>query len=89
MKQLVWRITSISDKDENPIDSKVSFDRMSKRYWLHSAMEGRNAFLVNIDNDKECLQTSKIEQLFIWGDAVKITTLNTIYWLKQSYEDVE
>ncbi|MDS7057096.1 hypothetical protein NXG04_07340 [Klebsiella pneumoniae] len=89
-KQLVWRITSISDKEtENPIDTPVAFERMKPRYWLHSALEGRSAILINIDNEKESLQTSTIEQLFIFGDAVKITTRNSVYWLKQSIEDVE
>ncbi|UGO50759.1 hypothetical protein PQE68_gp168 [Bacillus phage vB_BanS_Sophrita] len=89
-KQLVWRITSISDKEtENPIDTPVAFERMKPRYFLHSAVAGRGAILVNLDDHKQSLQTSRIQELIIFGDRIKITTLNTIYWLKQSIEDVE
>jgi len=89
MKQLIWKIESISDKNEKILEDEVSKERMKPRYWLHSAMEGRSAYLVNIDKQNEVLQTSTIEQLFVFGDAVKITTRNSVYWLKQHIEDVK
>ncbi|AZU98890.1 hypothetical protein pW2_52 [Bacillus phage pW2] len=88
-QQIVWKITSISDKNEHLIDTETTRDRMRPRYLLYSAVAGRSAMLINLDDRKQSLQTSRIEELIIFGDRIKITTLNSVYWLKQSIEDVE
>lgn len=87
-KQIVWRITSILDKDERLVDTEITRERMRPKYFIHTALEGRSAIFINLDDRKQSLQTSRIEELIIMGDRIKITTLNSVYWLKQSIEDV-
>lgn len=88
-QQIVWKITSILDSNERLVDNETTRDRMRPRYFLHFAKEGRGAILLNLDDQKQSLQTSTIKELMIYGDAIKIITLNSVYWLKQSIEDVE
>lgn len=88
MKKIVWKISSVTDKNEVSIDNEAVRERMSKRYFMYCATEGRSAVLINVDNQREALQTSTVEGLFVFEDSMKITTRNSVYWLKQSIEDV-
>ncbi|UGO47983.1 hypothetical protein PQE72_gp169 [Bacillus phage vB_BanS_Skywalker] len=88
MKKIVWKITSVTDKNEVAVDNADVRQRMSKRYLMYVAVVGRSAILLNADNSREALQTSTVEELFLFEDSMKITTRNSVYWLKQSIEDV-
>ncbi|UGO46224.1 hypothetical protein PQE74_gp141 [Bacillus phage vB_BanS_Chewbecca] len=88
MKKIVWRITSVTDKNEVAVNSEAVKERMSKRYFMYCALEGRSAILTNVDNQREALKTSTVEELFLFEDSIRITTKNSVYWLRQSIEDV-
>uniref|UniRef100_A0AB39C744 Uncharacterized protein n=1 Tax=Bacillus phage KoopaTroopa TaxID=3234046 RepID=A0AB39C744_9CAUD len=88
MKKIVWRITSVTDKNEVAVNSEAVKERMSKRYFMYCALEGRSAIFTNVDNQREALKTSTVEELFLFEDSLRITTKNSIYWLRQSIEDV-
>ncbi|QIW89840.1 hypothetical protein PQE71_gp158 [Bacillus phage Izhevsk] len=88
MKKIVWKISSVTDKNEVAVENEAVKQRMSKRYFMYCAIEGRSAVLINVDNQREALQTSTVEELFLFEDSMKITTRNSVYWLRQSIEDV-
>lgn len=50
------------------------------QYFIYFMMIGRGAKLINENN--VTWHTSKVEEIFFWENGIKITTLNTVYYLK-------
>jgi hypothetical protein len=84
----VYKIKSVSHKDGTKKDISESW--MRYRYHLDAVMTGRSAILSIVDKDMhgEALHTSIVEDIFIFGDKVRLITTNTIYWLEPRIEGV-
>lgn len=77
--KIIYQIDSCCDREDR--EKEIPADIKFGRYFLHFVLTGRSAILVNINNNKT-LTTSAVEQVFIWENGIKLTTKNTIYYLK-------
>lgn len=78
MNKLRYQIESTTDRDGNKKD--IPNEWKLRQYFIHSMLEGRSAFL--IDENEKVLQTSVVEQIFLWENGIQLTTMNTVYYLR-------
>lgn len=80
MFNLVYQIDSVTDR--NGDEKEIPAEWKIKQYSLDAVAVGRSAWLGWVDSDNKGLQTSTVEEIFIYGNSVRITTQNTVYWMK-------
>lgn len=76
--KLRYQIEEVYDKNDNKkvLDPAIKL----QQYFVHFAIQGKSARLVS-ENGKT-LKTTEVEEIFIWENGIKLTTENTIYYLK-------
>lgn len=77
--KLVYNIDSVSDKNGGKKSIPSDWYR---DYFIFVATVGRSAILVDENDTNMTLTTSTVQEISLWENGVKITTRNTVYYLK-------
>lgn len=83
MEQL-YKITSAYDRNNN---KKNIYSWGESTYFIRHISIGSSAYLIQMDSDK-ALITSRVEDLSIYENTIKITTANSIYYLEPIIEGI-
>lgn len=78
--ELIYKIDSTNDREGNI--KEIPTEWKEQEYFIHSAGVGRSAILLWSDGTDRHLRTSKVEEILILGNSIKLTTMNTVYYLK-------
>lgn len=78
-KKLRYQIDGCYDKEGKA--KSLPADVRLGQYFIYFMMIGRGAKLIN-ENNNTTWHTSEVQEIFFWENGIKITTLNTVYYLK-------
>ena len=78
--KLVYKIDSTNDREGNLKSIPTSWSE--PEYFIYVAHVGRSAILIDNDDENMTIRTSTIEDITIWENGIKLTTRNTVYYLK-------
>lgn len=79
MNKLTYKITSATNKEG--LRKELPSSWIEPDYMIYMAKIGRSAILQDVNSNMN-LTTSKVEDISIWGNAITITTMNTVYTLE-------
>jgi hypothetical protein len=84
MLKLIYKIDSTSNREGGK--KEIPAEWKEQEYFIHRAFVGSSARLVFVDelneHDAMGLSTSTLEEISIWENGIKLTTKNTVYYLK-------
>ena len=78
MLTTTYKIDGVYDRDGNQKDNKYRINR----WFIKAIGVGTNAYLIDIDDLALSFVTSKVEDIKVLDNHIKITTKNSEYWLK-------
>lgn len=79
MDKLIYEFQSVTDKNGKDILTK---ELHANPVHLMSVVIGKKAILQYVDKQNDGIVTSKVEEMQIHLDHIRITTENTTYWLE-------
>lgn len=85
--ELIYRIINVYDKNGNK--KELPHNEQSKRWMIEGAYVGNIAILIEVDSPYRTFFTSKVEDISIYENTIRITTKNYVYWLKPYVEVLE
>jgi len=78
--ELVYQIESTNDRLGNK--KEIPNEWKLQQYIIYSLSVGHSAMLPYADNSGRGLRTSTVEDISMFNNKIKITTRNTVYYLK-------
>ena len=80
----IYKIEHVYDRDENRKFNKYP----QERWFIKCISIGVGAVLCDVDNVDRVFRTSKVEDIKVLDNAIKLVTQNSVYWLNPYAEGV-